>query len=402
MVNNPNLFAFMPYDPISNTTGTFSSGRFYTNHELDMPLNFWQRGPVRAVRAGPGGGMDRPARRRAARASADRRDGAHLGARRSTGRGHGLEEVPMDVESELMNVHGLNNKISLFVDARAAYSNVKLNNIAVQDDLDDNTYEYVRRYLALTSFTGGILPMPYDPRHLIVAADVIADHGHDRRAGVDRHGADGGAPAAADQARADRQAADRRLHDARRHDHLFSRRRPRQFRHALGPGHVQLPVVHRRPDEHRLGGLVRFLQAGGKHTSGECDADTTPTGSTSSRRGSRSAGRRAPTCTSVISIIDTGPIKTSAVNVSLSYWLSPKWYGTFSESYDFGDAVSLGSMFAFTRIGADYLTTIGLSVDPQRQSYMFAFQITPRSGSGNGLGGGSTASTFDTRFAPTQ
>ena len=25
MVNNPNLFAFMPYDPISNTTGTFSA-----------------------------------------------------------------------------------------------------------------------------------------------------------------------------------------------------------------------------------------------------------------------------------------------------------------------------------------------------------------------------------------
>ena len=39
MVNNPNLFAFLPFDPISNTTGTFSSGRFYTNHELDMPLN---------------------------------------------------------------------------------------------------------------------------------------------------------------------------------------------------------------------------------------------------------------------------------------------------------------------------------------------------------------------------
>ncbi len=41
MVNNPNLFAFMPYDPISNTSGIFSSGRFYTNHELDMPMNFF-------------------------------------------------------------------------------------------------------------------------------------------------------------------------------------------------------------------------------------------------------------------------------------------------------------------------------------------------------------------------
>ena len=41
MVNNPNLFAYMPYDPISNTSGIFSAGRFYTNHELDMPLKFF-------------------------------------------------------------------------------------------------------------------------------------------------------------------------------------------------------------------------------------------------------------------------------------------------------------------------------------------------------------------------
>src|SRR5262249_55788129 len=72
------------------------------------------------------------------------------------------------VESDLLNVHGLNNKISLFVDARAAFSNVRLNNIAVQDDLDDNTYEFVRRYLAMTSFQGGILPFNYDPRHYIL------------------------------------------------------------------------------------------------------------------------------------------------------------------------------------------------------------------------------------------
>ena len=73
-------------------------------------------------------------------------------------------------------MHGLNNKISLFTDSRVAWSNVKLNDIAVQDDLDDNTYEYVRRYLALTTFTGGILPFPYDPAALDPAPDALADH----------------------------------------------------------------------------------------------------------------------------------------------------------------------------------------------------------------------------------
>ena len=120
MVNNPNLFAFMPFDPISNTTGTFSSGRFYTNHELDMPLNSWQRHPVRALRAGSGRGLDRPAWRRAARPSADRGDGPRSGAAAGLRAEITAWKKYPDVESELLNVHGLNNKISLFVDARAA------------------------------------------------------------------------------------------------------------------------------------------------------------------------------------------------------------------------------------------------------------------------------------------
>ena len=101
------------------------------------------------------------------------------------------------------------------------------------------------------------------------------------------------------------------------------------------------------------------------------------------------------------SIIDTGPIKTSALNASISYWLSPKWYGTFSQSYDFGDAVSLGTMFAFTRIGADYLTTIGLAVDPQRRQ-LPVLPFRSSHGLGPGMGSGSTGNTIDTRFAPTQ
>ena len=36
-------------------------------------------------------------------------------------------------------------------------------------------------------------------------------------------------------------------------------------------------------------------------------------------------------------VIDTGVITTSALNSSISYWLSPKWYGTYATSYDFGN-----------------------------------------------------------------
>ena len=51
---------------------------------------------------------------------------------------------------------------------------------------------------------------------------------------------------------------------------------------------------------------------------------------------------------------------------------APSGTGRTRRSYDFGNAILLASMFSFTRIGADYLTSVGLTVDPQRQSYMFA------------------------------
>src|SRR5262249_29970730 len=63
-------------------------------------------------------------------------------------------------------------------------------------------------------------------------------------------------------------------------------------------------------------------------------------------------------------VIDTGPINTSALNVSATYWLSPKWYGTYATMYDFGNAILLAAMFSLTRVGADYLTSLGLTVDP--------------------------------------
>ena len=43
---------------------------------------------------------------------------------------------------------------------------MNLNRLGIQDDLDDNAYEYDRRYFALTNYVGGILPMQYDPRFL--------------------------------------------------------------------------------------------------------------------------------------------------------------------------------------------------------------------------------------------
>ena len=69
MVNDPNLFAFIPYDPISHTSGPWSSMRAYTNHEIDMPLNIYdvvRVVPSRRARSSAGAtssGADRSASR---------------------------------------------------------------------------------------------------------------------------------------------------------------------------------------------------------------------------------------------------------------------------------------------------------------------------------------------------
>jgi len=402
MVNNPNLFAFLPYDPISNTSGTFSAGRFYTNHELDMPINFGNVFRMVPYVQGQAVGWS------------DQLGGGPLGhlPGGALGRiwgGAGIrteftayKQYPW-VESDLWNVHGLNNKISLFTDSRVAWSNVRLNSIAVQDDLDDNTYEYTRRYLALTSFTGGILPSPYDPRHLILRQTLSPITGTtDVQASIDtvqlgihqrlqtKRGPKG-----------KRRIVDYMTLDASTTYFPYSQRD--NFGTPWGQALYNWQwYIGDRTSIVSAGWFDFFKLVGSTPLNNNMTQGYNPNGLNIITSGISIARPPRANLYFGYSIIDTGPIKTSAANVSISYWLSPKWYGTYSTSYDFGDAILLGTMFSFTRIGADYLTTVGLAVDPQRNSYNFAFQVVPRLGPGVRSGAGSGTGQFDTRFAPTQ
>jgi hypothetical protein len=394
-VNNPNIFAFMPYDPISNTSGVLKAGRAYTSHELDMPLNFFDN-ILRVV----------PYIQGQAVGWTNQIDGQSLG--RVWGAVGARAEVmawkayPW-VQSELLNVHGFNHKINLEADFRSAYSNVNLNTIGVQDDLDDNTYESVRRYLALTNYAGGILPAQYDPRFLILRRTLSPITGT-----------------------TDIQATMETLHLGL-HQRLQTKRGPEGRRRiidymTLDFDTTYFPAATRDNFGKPFGqntyvwqwfigdrtsivstGWFEFFKITGnpifktnidRHND-PFGIDVVTTGISLSRppRGNIFMG---------YSVINTGPINTSALTTSLSYWMSPKWYGTYMTMYDFGNAILLASVFSFTRVGADYLTTIGLTVDPQRQSYMFALQVSPRISPNMKLGQGPAMGNFDSRFAPTQ
>ncbi len=348
MVNNPNLFAYMPYDPVSNTSGIFSSGRFYTNHELDMPLKFFNA--LRLVPYVQGSLVG----------WTDQLGGGPLGHSPSGPMGRAWGGVGLrgettfykkypHVMSEIMNVHGLNHKISLFFDARAAYSNVRLNNIAVQDDLDDNTYEAVRRYLAITTFSGGILPMPYDPRHLLLRQMVSPITGT-----TDVQGSLDSVMLGLHQRLQTKRGplGKRRIVDYMTLD-ATSTFFPNAARDNFGApwGLTQYNYQWYLGDRTSLvsQGWFEFWKLVGSSPLPNSvypyslDTGYNPNGLNIITTGINLA--RPPKSNIFLGyiIIDSGPIHTSALNASISYWLSPKWYGTFSTSYDFGNATDLGN-----------------------------------------------------------
>ncbi len=402
MVNNPNLFAFIPYDPVSNTSGPWSSFRAYTNHEIDMPLNIYDvvrivpylQGQIVGWSNQLGGG---PFNQQSTGGMARFWGAAGMHAESTA------YKLYPDVENEILNVHGLNNKISLYADFRAAYANHQLNSIAVQDDLDDNWYEFVRRYFAITNWTGGILPGPYDPRHLILRRALSPITGT-----------------------TDIQSSITTLQMGV-HQRLQTKRGPMGKRRIVDWMTVDVMGTY-FPDAQRdnfgtpwgqtmynyqwfvgdrtslisYGWFDYFPITGSQPLSNYTVAGYNPRGLNVITTGVSLS--RPPRGNVFIgyTVINTGTINTSALNASVSYWLSPKWFGTFSTSYDFGNKIPLGSMFSFTRIGADYLTSVGLSYDPQRNASTFAVQISPRLSPNLRLGGAVGLNQFDSRYAPTQ
>ena len=402
MVNNPNLFAFMPYDPISNTSGPWSSLRAYTNHEIDMPLNIYDVVRVMPYLQGQIVGWS------------DQLGGGPFGQQSTGGmaRFWGAAGVHTEmtayklypnVENEILNIHGLNNKISFFTDFRAAFANKSLNSIAVQDDLDDNEYEFVRRYFAITNWTGGILPGPYDPRALILRRALSPITGttdiqstittlqlgiHQRL--QTKRGPEG-----------KRRIIDWMTLDL--HGTYFPDAQRDNFGKPWGQTMYNYQwFVGDRTSIISYGWFDFWNLTGSQPLSNYNVAGYNPKGLNVITTGVSLS--RPPRGNVFIgyTVINTGTINTSALNVSMSYWLSPKWFGTFSTSYDFGNKIPLGSMLSFTRIGADYLTSIGMSYDPQRSATQFAVQISPRLSPNLRLGGATGMNQFDSRYAPTQ
>ncbi len=389
-VNNLNTIYYLPYDPVSNTSRTMQTGRYYTAHEVDVPINL---GFVRVVPYAQGQlvGWDHQI------------DGAAVG--RAWGSVGGRADVMAwkkypDVESELMNVHGFNHKIDLMADFRDAWSNVNLNTLGVQDDLDDNSYEMTRRYFAMMNYAGGLLPPQYDPRFLLLRRTVSPiTQSTDIQATIEtlRMGIH-------------QRVQTKRGPEGRRRiiDYLvldvdttyFPNANRDNFGTPFGQTNYNFEWYIGDRTAITSYGWFEYFNIGGsplfkvtnknKLNPNGVDIITSGINITRPPRGMMFVG---------YSIVDTGLIQTSALLTSYTYWMSPKWYGTFSSSYDFANSILLNATGSLTRVGKDYLTTVGLSVVPLQHSYMFAFEVSPRLSPSIGLGSGSM-NRLDTRYAP--
>lgn len=388
-VNNPNVFAFIPLDPVTNTSGPFTTFRAHTAHELDLPISL---GFLRVTPYAQGqltGWTNQLDYQQMGRAW-----GA-LGGKLNL---FAWKAYP-GVESELFNLHGLAHKMTFDLDYRTSYSNVGINQVGLTDNLDDNTYEFVRRYFAMTQYVGGLLPPQYDPRLLALRRRVSPITGSvDLQDGIETL----------------------RLET---HQRLQTKRGPEGARRvidymALDLGTTYFPNAERDNFgtpfgqstynfEWYLGDRTSFISTGwfegfditGRQLLQSGNQSANPAGVNVVNAGF--LFNRPPRGSAYFGyyIINSGPINTSALNASYGYWLSPKWYGSVALSYDFGNQVLLGTSGAITRVGADFLTSIGLTVDPQRQSYMFGFEIVPRLSPNLRLGSTTGITRFDSRFA---
>jgi len=399
-VNNRFLFplpgggrAFLPFDPVSNTNGAFTALRGHTTHQLDAPIN------LGVLRISPYAQGQLAGWTNHLRGDEIGRAWGAYGARASVTAWRAYPEV----RDELFNLNGLAHKATLTANYRRAHSSQPLDSFAVMDDLDDNTYEFVRRYFLLNSYPTVLPPRELDPRLLVLRRQISPITG---------------TTDVLDSIETVQLSLDQRLQTKRgpleaprivdyMQLNLATTFFPNAQRDNFGESLGQTMYDYRW----MIGDRTSIVSSGWFEFYDVTGGRLGPDGQPVTGRGLSvvTAGldiRRDPKGSFAIggSFFDIDTFQTSAFYATIFYWLSPKYYLTASTNYDFSNQILLGTNFALTRIGADTLVTVGLAVDPQRDNYTFGLEVAPRLSPHLQLGSGSSISRLESviPYAPTQ
>jgi hypothetical protein len=267
-----------------------------------------------------------------------------------------LWRIYPELESDLLNVHGLAHKMLFTVDYYLAQSDVPFSVLPEYDELDEDA-EQVNRQRFVTREFGGLLPAELNPRlyairrGLLSSAETLDDLHVVRFGWRNRLQTKRGDPGA------------RRIVDWATSDISVSWF-PQEERDNFGE-----PI-----------GLIEYHQAIhlGDRTSLLSDGWFEPFDF-----GPRffSVGLyldRPPRGSLLLGFSSMEPIGSEAIHFSYNYWMSPKWVSSFVTRFDFEEDKNLGQSLVLTRLGADFLVRLEIDVDPLKDDFGVSFAVYPR------------------------
>jgi lipopolysaccharide export system protein LptA len=339
-------FAFLPWE--ADREGE----RLISTHELDFPF---QAGPFKIVLNAMG----------QAAHWGDDLMGSELD--RLYGKAGARVSLPVsaiypEVESDLLNLHGMAHKVSFELDGSFADATEDATLLPLYDPLDDNAQEHFRRRFAFNTF-GGMTPIQFDERFYAIrsglgddvtspAAELFDDLARIRLSAHQRFQTQRGFP------------HDRRIVDYVVLDTGISFF-PNDDRDNFGEdfGLLDYDFAWHVGDRTTITsqGLFDFFDRG---------QELVRIGATVNRpdRGQIYVGFRSL----------QGPIDSQVALLSFSYRMSHKWYSTFSTGYDFGEDRNTGQNVGISRIGESFLINFRFNVDDSRDNVGVAFTVTPR------------------------
>ena len=286
---------------------------------------------------------------------------------RLTGQGGLRASLPMwklypNVESRLLNIRGINHKMTWHSDLFYADSNKNLDQFPLYDPLDDNSQEHFRRRLVTNTF-GGALPAQFESRNFAV------------RSGLQRWVTSNSMETVDDQAQV-------RLGLNQR----WQTKRGRTGRERI-TDLVELDldmIVFPKADRdnfgeytggytydfrYHIGDRVSLLSDGYFDVFNQ-GLKVVSLGTMISRPG------RGEWYTGLTSI--EGPISSLIASSTINYRMSEKWIITGGTAFDFGKVGNVGQTISLTKIGESFLTKVGINVDSGRDNVAFQFSLEPR------------------------
>lgn len=267
-----------------------------------------------------------------------------------------LWRVYPEVESSLLNLHGLAHKMLFTVDYYIANSDVPFTRLPLYDELDEDV-EQVNRQRFIQREFAGTLPPQLNPQiyairlGLETSAETLDDLHAIRFGWRNRLQTKRGLPGA-------RHIVDWSTYDVNLT--LFPNRDRDNFGELVGLIEYRSAIHLGERTSLISDGWFETFDGGPRFWTVGFYLDRPPRGSL------------------LLAYSSMEPIDSEAIHFAYSYWMSPKWVSSFITRFDFEEDKNLGQSLVLTRIGADFLFRLELDVDPLRDDFGVSVAVFPR------------------------